>query len=113
MRGELAPERAAGVIHTRAVAVEERIPLRTTFGGSDPQRAMRGIHEELHHVVARSEAQLLERQFERHRPGAPETGADDFECHASPDSSRSRKRREALEARPGLAPGYAVLQTAA
>ena len=64
------------------VAREGGVPVRTAFGGGDPGRDLVvEIAQDLVHVVAGAEPELVEREGQRGRPGAAEPGADDVQRH--------------------------------
>ena len=75
------------------VSCEGRVPVGPAFGGGDPRRDLTvEIAQDFVHVVAGTGAELVQREGQRGRPGAPEPGADDFQRHGDPSLARRRTR---------------------
>src|SRR5215217_1875148 len=75
-------ERAGWPINGCLIFSDYPIPVcRFSSPGGDPESRVLRMLEDLGHVVARAEAQSLERDLQRHRAGPAEAGPYDF--HAS------------------------------
>jgi hypothetical protein len=71
------------------VAVEQRVPIDgLALGGGAPPGRLRGVGDDLEHVMARPERQLLERELGRKRAGAHEAGADHGQRHVKTPQAR-------------------------
>src|SRR5688500_3654970 len=87
-------ESAGRPVHGRLVFSENPIPVcRVSSPGGDPEPPVLGVREDLGHVVARAEAQGLERDLQRHRAGPAEAGSD--ELHLSSWETRSLRTARA------------------
>ncbi len=76
-RHQLAPEVDTGGVGGRAVGSEDLLPFHgLAVADPVPQRPLLGMGEDLGHVVARAEAQLLQRGLERERTRARHAHAD-------------------------------------
>src|SRR6056297_3427251 len=81
----LLPDSGAGPVDLSVEAIEDVAPVnRASRGDSGPMRRLVGALHDLQHVMTGAEAQLFQRQFGRHGAGAPETRADNLECHTVP-----------------------------
>ena len=80
--GELTPERSHRPVDRGVELDQELGPVgRITFDGALPHRDVVGTTEHLHHVVAATAEQLLERELERQRACASEPRPHDAHCH--------------------------------
>src|SRR5690606_4862757 len=100
MLAHLAPEMCGRPVDGGTIAGIGGIPVRQyAFAGSTPKRLLLGICDDVGHMVARSEPDLLQRKLERIGARAPHSRAYDFKDHEhSPCRMRSAGRGQ-------LAPG--------
>jgi hypothetical protein len=76
---ELLVERAGRPVHGGLVAPEDPFPIRRLFApGGDPEVRVLRVREDLGHVVARTEAEFLQRRLQRRRARPAEAGTDDL-----------------------------------
>ena len=79
---QLAPDMGARPVELRHVAREDGVPVDRPAGRDGlPVGDLLGVPERFLHVMARPEAELLQRCLQRERSGAPETGSDDRQRH--------------------------------
>ena len=80
---QFAPDGGARIVDDRRVAGEQVGEVdRFTKHRSVPEGHLVGASEDLHHVVAGTAEETLERELERHRAGTAEAGTDELDCHA-------------------------------
>ena len=76
---QLLVERAGRPVHGRLIFPEDPFPVRRLPSpGGDPEPRVLGVREDLGHVVAGIEAELFERDLQRHGARPAEAGADDL-----------------------------------
>ena len=75
------PQHAAGRIHRGVVFAPDRIKQRRLEAREGPAPAVLGVQDELAHVIALAEAEMLEREFERQRARSGECCADHLQAH--------------------------------
>src|SRR5207302_8884737 len=78
--GELAMEEAARPVDGRGVPVEDLTPQLLSVERSMPELDLVEVGDDIDPVVARAEAQLLERELLREGPGSRQSRANPVHC---------------------------------
>ena len=83
MGQQLTPVDAGREVDGRGEVREGVVEVGTTIGDIDLRGGMRRVRQHLAHMLAATDAELLERHLQGRRARAAEAGADDLQGHLS------------------------------